>query len=589
MARVLAILVGAHALPLTGSSSRAAFLPPVSGEREAVVSAHRLATRVGMRVLEEGGNAVDAAVATAYALAVVHPCCGNLGGGGFLTLHLAGRGEDVFLDFRERAPLAAKRDLFLDERGRVDRDRSRRSFLAVGVPGTVAGLERARSRYGTWPRERVIAPAIELAEKGFELDQADVDILSYGAKLFAGSPEAARIFLPGGRPPRAGDRLVQPDLARTLRRIAERGAEAFYEGEIARAIVAASGAGGGILSREDFSSYRAVERPPVRCRYRGLDVVSAPPPSSGGVVLCLMLEVLEGYPLAKLGFHSAASVHLLAEAMRRAYVDRNTRLGDPDFVESPVAEILSREHVAAIRRSIDTKRATPIDPGAVGLAPPREGAQTTHLSVLDRRGNAASLTFTINGYFGIGRIAPGTGFFLNNEMDDFTAKPGVPNAFGLVQGERNAIAPGKRPLSSMTPTIGLRDGRVFLVLGSPGGGRIITTVLEGILGVVDYRMDLAEAVNSPRIHHQWLPDVIFYEPRAFTLDTRRALEAMGHHLKEQRPWGALEAILAVPEEAGGAAPLEAFADDATHGRRVRGGRVYAVNDNRRPGGAALAR
>jgi gamma-glutamyltranspeptidase / glutathione hydrolase len=562
-----------------------------------VVTEQVLATQVGAEVLARGGNAIDAAVAIGYALAVVHPCCGNLGGGGFLTAHLAPRGEapprEIFLDFREKAPLAATRDMFLGADGKPDPKKSLDGYLAVGVPGSVLGLDTALQRFGTLPRQAVMAPAIELAEQGFVLTRGDADILASGTASFAREPGIAAIFLRDGRPLSAGDRLVQSDLARTLRQIADQGPDAFYRGDIAARIVASSEAAGGILTREDFERYDVVEREPIRCSYRGFDVVSAPPPSSGGTTLCLLLNILAGHPIAEYGFNSARTVHLMVEAMRRAYVDRNLLLGDPDFVRNPLEKLLSAEYATTHRSAIDPSRATPIEPSQPKAAPPAEAAQTTHYSVLDRHGNAVAVTYTINGYFGARRIAGDTGFFLNNEMDDFTAKPGSPNLFGLVQGEPNAIAPGKRPLSSMSPTIVLQDGKPFLTLGSPGGGRIITTVLEGILNVVDHGMNVAEAVNSPRVHHQWLPDVIFVEPRAFTADTREKLVAMGHKIADERPWGALEAIhspaSAQSTGAPGEAKLGAFADDTTRGDYRAPGRVYGANDNRRPAGAAIGR
>jgi gamma-glutamyltranspeptidase / glutathione hydrolase len=563
-----------------------------------VVTEQAIATQVGAEVLARGGNAIDAAVAIGYALAVVHPCCGNLGGGGFLTVHLAAReGEparEAFLDFREKAPLAATRDMFLDAEGKPDPKKSLDGYLAVGVPGTVLGLDDALQRWGTLPRAAVIAPAIELAAQGFVLTRGDADILASGAAAFAREPGIAAIFLKGGKPLAPGDRLVQADLARTLRQIADQGPDAFYRGDIAARIVASSEAHGGILTREDFEKYDVALREPIRCSYRGFDVVSAPPPSSGGTTLCLLLNILSGHPIGEYGFNSARTVHLMVEAMRRAYVDRNLLLGDPDFVRNPLERLLSAEYAAAHRSAIDPARATPIEPSrAQATAAPAEATQTTHFSVLDRSGNAVAVTYTINGYFGARRIAGDTGFFLNNEMDDFTAKPGAPNLFGLVQGEPNAIAPGKRPLSSMSPTIVLQQGRPFLTLGSPGGGRIITTVLEGILNVVDHGMNVAEAVNSPRVHHQWLPDVISVEPRAFTADTREKLVAMGHKIVDERPWGALEAIHSPGEGASSGAPseakLRAFGDDTTRGDYRAPGRVYGANDNRRPAGLAIGR
>jgi gamma-glutamyltranspeptidase / glutathione hydrolase len=580
MPRLVAIL-----LALAGSAL-AASLPPVEGRRQMVVTEQRLASEVGERILDQGGNAIDAAVAAAYALAVVHPCCGNLGGGGFLTIRLAD-GRTVFIDARERAPLAATRDMYLDAEGNPVRDRSTRGWLAVAVPGTARGLEHALARYGTMKRERVIAPAIELAEKGFVLGPADVAILRTGTEAFRAQPNVAAIFLDDGEPYEPGDRLVQRDLARTLRLLAERGAAAMYGGPIGEAIVAASGGGGGILAAEDFTAYAVKERPPVTCEYRGQRVVTAPPPSSGGVTLCEILNVLAGYDLARLGFHSAEGVHYAAEAMRHAFRDRNTLLGDPDFVDNPVERLLSAARAEAIRAAIEPGRATPSS-ALPGPPPAREGESTTHLSVVDRHGNAVAFTTTINAYFGARVVAGDTGFFLNDEMDDFAVKPGTPNLFGLVQGEANAVAPGKRPLSSMAPTIVVHDDAPFLVLGSPGGPRIITAVLEGILNVVDHGMDVQQAVDAPRIHHQWLPDVLVVEPFALSPDTRRLLEGMGYKIVELRPWGALESIMVAPR---GWRPRDVPAGpggDVALGV-AESGRVFGANDPRRPAGAAIGK
>ena len=586
--RVAALLLASLEV---AASADAAFLPPVVSEHDMVVTEQALASQVGAEVLERGGNAIDAAVAVGYVLAVVHPCCGNLGGGGFMTVHLAKENREHFLDFRERAPLGATRDMFLDDKGNPDPKKSLDGYLAVAVPGTVLGLDTALERWGTLPRPAVIAPAIELAEQGFVLTRGDADILAVGAAAFARDPAVARIFLRDGKPFAPGDRLVQPDLARTLREISERGPDAFYRGDIAARIVAASDAQGGVLRLEDFAKYEVREREPIRCTYRGLDVVSAPPPSSGGTILCLLLNVLEGYPLRELGFNSARTIHLMVEAMRRAFVVRNLLLGDPDFVANPLERLLSRAHAEEIRAAIDPERATPsarLPESPSATAAPAEATRTTSYSVLDRAGNAVAVTYTINGYFGGKRIAGDTGFFLNNEMDDFTSKPGTPNLFGLVQGEANAIAPGKRPLSSLTPTIVLQGGRPFLVLGSPGGGRIITIVLQGILNVVDHGMDVASAVDSPRIHHQWLPDAIAVEPFAFTADTREKLIAMGHRTVEERPWGALEAIHAPGAGTTAAeSSLPASSDDTSRGNYRAPGRIYGANDNRRPAGVAV--
>ncbi len=518
---------------------------PVTAPHAMVVTAQHLATDVGLQILREGGNAVDAAVAVGYALAVVHPCCGNLGGGGFLTLHLAD-GRNLFLDFREKAPLAVTPGMFLDANGQADPKLSRDSWLATGVPGTVMGLEEARARYGSMSRARVMAPAIRLARDGFVLNAADARLLALRAKLFARRPNVAKTFLgPGGAPMIAGDRLVQPDLAKTLELIAKQGSRAFYDGPIAGAIVAASQADGGLLTLRDFADYTAPWTAPVSCDYRGYRIVSAPPPSSGGTTICEILQILQPYPLGQWGYASVKTSHYLIEAERRAFADRNTYLGDPAFVKNPVARLLSPAHAAALRATILPDRATPSAQikGSLGA---NEGQHTTHYSIVDAQGNAVAVTYTLNFFFGTGRIAGDTGFFLNNEMDDFTAKPGVPNAFGLVQGKVNAVAPGKRPLSSMTPTIVLKRGRVFMVTGSPGGSTIISTTLESILNVVDFGMNMQQAVDAPRLHHQWLPDTVFVEPGYLTPQTRRALEAMGYHFTPRAPWGADEAILRNP-------------------------------------------
>ena len=440
-----------------------------------VVSAQHYASEIGAGILAQGGNAIDAAVAIGYALAVVDPCCGNIGGGGFMTIRLK-NGRDTFINFRETAPAAATAAMYLDAGGQPIADLSRWGYRAAGVPGTVLGLERAASEYGRLARRALLAPAIALARDGFVLGPGDTDILD--GKRFAKDPVAAKIFLrPDGSRFAPGDRIVQTDLAATLERIAEQGPDAFYKGPIAAAVEKASTANGGILTARDFADYTATEGPPLSCSYRGYLILSAPPPSSGGTAICEILDILEGYDLKALGFHSAQSVHLLVEAMRHAYRDRNTYLGDPAFVQNPLERLLSKDYAAAIRAVIDAGNATP----AAAPRPPPEKAETTHYSVVDGEGNAVAVTYTINGGFGAGVIAPGTGFFLNNEMDDFTVKPGTPNLYGLVQGEANAIAPGKRPLSSMSPTLVEKDGRVFLVLGSPGGSRIITTVLETII------------------------------------------------------------------------------------------------------------
>jgi gamma-glutamyltranspeptidase/glutathione hydrolase len=560
----------------------AASLPPVEATHGMVVTAQSLASAVGVEILKKGGNAVDAAVAVGYALAVVHPCCGNLGGGGFMLIHLAS-GKDVVLDFRETAPLAATRDMYLDAAGNVIPDASTRGYKAVGVPGTVLGLETALTRYGTMSRAEVMAPAIALAEQGYVLTPPDIAILATGTKAFAQEANVATIFLKNGQPLGAGDRLVQTDLAGSLKLIAHDGPNAFYRGPIAEAIVNASKAEGGLLSLEDFRRYQVMERDPVRCSYHGYDIVSTPPPSSGGTTICEILNIVSDLPLAKEGYHSAASTHNLVEAMRRAYLDRNNRLGDPAFVTNPLAELLSTAYAEKLRAGIETDRATPSSSLKSSLD--QEGNQTTHYSVIDAAGNAVGVTFTINSYFGAKVIAGNTGFFLNDEMDDFTAKPGAANMFGLVQGSANAIAPGKRPLSSMSPTLVSRDGHVFMLLGSPGGSRIITAILEVIINVIDYGMDLQSAVDAPRFHHQWLPDVIYAEPFTFSADTAAKLDTMGHKRTDQPPWGAVEAILVGPPKPAAAATADI--DDSTHRAALVPGHLYGANDSRRPGGAAM--
>jgi gamma-glutamyltranspeptidase/glutathione hydrolase len=548
----------------------AASVAPVGAEHGMVVSAQQLATRVGVDVLRKGGNAVDAAVAVGYALAVVYPAAGNLGGGGFMTIHFAD-GRNRFLDFREKAPLAARPDMYLDAAGDVVKDASTRGQLAVGVPGTVAGLELARRAYGTMKRADLLEPAIRLAEQGFVLGQGDVDLLDKAAPDLANDPASARIFLVNGEVPAVGHRLRQKDLAQTLRAIARGGVDGFYKGSVAAAIVAASRAGHGILSQADLDGYRPRDLPPVECDYRGYHVVSAPPPSSGGVIMCEILAVLEGYPLAQLGYRSARSVHLQIEAMRHAYVDRNSYLGDPDFVSNPVAYLLGKHHVDAIRDAIDPLHAGISADLRPGVAP-HEGSNTTHYSIIDRDGNAVAVTYTLNDAFGARVTAAGTGVVLNDEMDDFTSKPGVANLYGLVQGEANAIAPGKRPLSSMSPTIMLKDGKVVLVVGTPGGSRIITAVLLSILNVVDYGMTVQEAIDAPRFHQQWLPEATSLERFALSPDTRGILESMGHKFIDQSPANHLTAILVGAPSLGG--------------KPVGAKRFYGANDPRGDSGLA---
>ena len=556
---------------------------PVPARHDMVVSAQALATAAGLDMFKQGGNAVDAAVAVGYALAVVYPAAGNLGGGGFMTLRLAD-GRATFLDFREKAPLAATSTMFLDSTGEIAKGRSTDTWLAVGVPGSAAGLEAARARYGMLPRAAVLAPAIRLAREGFLLNQGDVALLQLGTDAFRRDPAATAIFLPGGHPLQPGERLIQPDLARTLEALSAKGPDVFYRGPIGDKIVAASRAGGGILQKGDFENYKVRELSPVACTYRGYQVQSAPPPSSGGTVICEILNILEGYDLRGMGFHSAAEVHVLVEAMRHAFLDRNIQLGDPDFIQNPVARLLDKGYAAAIRASIDKERATPSAALQSGV-PPHEGMNTTQFSVMDRFGNAASVTYTLNDWFGIRRVAAGTGILMNNEMDDFTSKPGASNMFGLVQGEANAIAPGKTPLSSMAPTIISRDGKTVMVTGSPGGPRIITVTLEAILNVIDHGMTVQEAIDAPRIHHQMLPDTVYIERFALSPDTRALLEQRGYTFTESAPWGMAESIVAgeprlTPSGFGSARSLNLVLPV------VPGATLFGAHDPRGPAGAA---
>jgi len=528
-----------------------------------VVTAQREASKAGLDILKAGGNAIDAAVAVGYALAVVDPCCGNIGGGGFMLIHRAG-GDDVFVNFRETAPVAATPDMYLDPAGNPIREDSLYGYRAVAVPGTVRGLDLALSHYGRLKREQVMASAIALARDGFILGEPDAAIFARDAKRLAVDPEAARIFLhPDGTPYKAGERLRQPDLGATLGKIAAQGPDGFYDGPIAAALAAASLAHNGLISEADLAGFTAMELAPLTCVYRGYRIVSSPPPSSGGTTLCEILDVLSGWDIGGAGFQSPRAVHLTVEAMRRAFFDRNSVLGDPDFVANPIAHLLSADYGATIRAGIDPDKASAS--AALGSVPAAaEKPQTTHYSVVDGDGNAVSVTYTLNGNFGASVVAPGTGFLLNNEMDDFAVKPGAANMFGLVQGDANAIAPRKRPLSSMAPTIVEKDGQPVFVLGSPGGPRIITAVLETLMNLVDFGMAPEQAVTAPRFHHQYLPDTVFYEKDGLPSETLNTLTAMGYSLKEQAAWGAVE-LIAIGQD----------------------GNLIGVSDPRRPAGAAL--
>jgi gamma-glutamyltranspeptidase/glutathione hydrolase len=565
---VRSLLVGAALLaPATRLS--AASPAPVAAASGMVVSAHRLATEAGLDVLRQGGNAVDAAVAVGYALAVTFPEAGNLGGGGFMTVRMAD-GTSHFVDFRETAPGAARAQMFLDAAGKVIPQLSTRGYLAAGVPGTVAGLELARERWGTRGRAALMAPAIDLARAGFVLDAGDARFLASGAAEFAKDAPSTAVFLHDGAPFRAGERLVQTDLADSLAAIAKDGASAFYSGPIAAKMVAASRAHGGVFAGVDFAAYKARVMAPLECDYRGYHVISAPPPSSGGVVVCETLGVLAGYDIGAAGFHSAEAMRLEVEALRRAYHDRNVNLGDPAFVKGDPARFFAPGYLAMLREGIG-ERATPsLSLGGVGAA--EEGHNTTHYSIVDAAGNAVSVTYTLNDWFGAHVTVPGTGILLNDEMDDFSAKPGAPNMFGLVEGANNAIRPGARPLSSMTPTIVTRDGKLVLVIGTPGGSQIPTGVLQVMINLIDHGMGLQEAVDAPRFHHQWLPDEVYYEAWGLSADTRRLLEARGYKLVERRTLNQIAAILVGAPKLGG--------------EPIAGLRLYGALDPRLPTGLA---
>jgi gamma-glutamyltranspeptidase/glutathione hydrolase len=544
---------------LLASTVAAAPLRPTHTAHAMVTSVHELASRAGVEMLCSGGNAVDAAVATGFALAVVHPQAGNLGGGGFLLLRSA-TGETHFIDFREKAPAAATENMYLDAQGNVipesSKDSSVVGYRAIGVPGSVAGLVYAEKKYGKLSLGKVIASAIKLARDGFPLAYEDIQDLKEDEYL-AQFAESKRIFLRDGHYYQPGELFKQPELAHTLERIAKDPGD-FYHGAMARELAATIHKGGGLVTAADLAAYEVKEREPIRGSYRGYDIISAPPPSSGGVALLEILNILEGFDLAKLGNRSADAIHLEAEAFRRTFYDRADFMGDPDFAKVPVAQLIDKKYAAAWRESIELNHASPsrdLKRPAFGelervaqwrLAAIREPEDTTHYSVVDAEGNAVSVTTTLNESFGSRVTAEGLGFLLNDEMDDFAAKQGVPNAYGLIQGPANAIGPGKRPLSAMTPTIVLKDGKLFLVLGSPGGPTIITTVANVLIGVVDFSLDIQEAVNAPRFHHQWLPDGILVEDR-LSPDTMNVLRSKGHNLKVKHFWGDGECIMVDPK------------------------------------------
>lgn len=535
---------------------------PVVAHHGMVATENRLASQAGLEILKAGGNAVDAAVAVGFALAVTLPNAGNLGGGGFMMVHEARTGQDIALDFREKAPARASRNMYLDTQGNVVDGRSLFTPLAVGVPGTVAGLTHALQRWGSLPLARVMAPAIHLAQQGYPVSATLAEALEKSAKTMGQWPETRAIFWRDGQPLKAGASLVQRDLAASLQRIAQEGSTAFYRGTIAQKIAAEMARHGGLMSLEDLAHYKAVERKPIVGDYRGYHVVTMPPPSSGGVHLVQILNMMEGWPVHDWGADSAQTIQHMAEAMKLAYADRSRYLGDTDFVTVPVAGLTSKAYARTLAATISATHARPSADIQPGRPQPYESDQTTHYSVVDAAGNAVAVTYTLNTNFGSGIVAAGTGILLNNEMDDFSAKPGVANVYGLIGGEANAIQPGKRPLSSMTPTIVLKDGRPWLVTGSPGGARIITTVLETVVDAIDFGMNPAEAAATPRFHHQWWPDELRVE-KGISPDTLALLRSYGQHVVVKPTMGKTQTI------------------------QIVDGVLYGASDPRNPDGATL--
>jgi gamma-glutamyltranspeptidase/glutathione hydrolase len=547
-------------------------IPPVRGilgQHAMVVAQERNAARIGVEILDRGGNAVDAAVAVGFALAVTYPRAGNIGGGGFMVIHLAKDNINTSIDYRETAPAAATPTMFLDAQGNPDPAKSRDSGLSVGVPGTVAGLALAHRKYGSGKLSLadLLAPAIRLAEQGFRVQDDLADSMPRAAKRLARWPSTAGVLLKnGGQPLEAGDRLIQADLADTLKAIANNGPDGFYQGTVANEIAEAVRKAGGIMTADDLKNYRAIERPVVRGTYRGYDIVSMPPPSSGGVALIEMINILEGYDLARLPREQA--LHNEIEAMKRAYADRAVYMGDPDSVKMPIAGLLSKKYAASLRATI-TGKATPATAIHAGKPADTEGRNTTHFSIIDRDGNAVSNTYTLNFSYGLGLIADGTGVLLNNELDDFTAKAGASNAYGLVGFAANLPGPNKRPLSSMTPTIVLKDGKPFLITGSPGGSRIITAVLQIITNVIDFHMPIEDAVTAPRLHNQWQPDETDVEP-GFAPAVLEALKARGHNIVPTAPHTSANSIEVTPKTQFNPQGYVGAADTRTRGALAAG-------------------
>lgn len=519
---------------------------PVRATQGMVASVDVMATQVGVDILKQGGNAVDAAVAVGYALAVTHPQAGNLGGGGFMLLRTKD-GATTAIDFREMAPAGATRDMFLDEQGNPDSKKSLTSPLASGTPGTVAGLSLALEKYGSLPLNSVVRPAIKLAQEGFIVNDALADDLkTYGSEVLPHHENSKAIFWKDGELLKKGDKLVQQDLANSLTMIAENGPDAFYKGEIARQIAQQMQQNGGLITTDDLAAYQAVERTPVSGEYRGYQIFSMPPPSSGGIHIVQILNILENFDMNKYGFGSADAIQIMAEAEKYAYADRSEYLGDPDFVNVPWQALTSKTYAKSIAGQIDINKAKPSSEIRPGKLARYESDQTTHFSVVDKDGNAVAVTYTLNTTFGTGIVAGNTGILLNNQMDDFSAKPGVPNVYGLVGGEANAVGPKKRPLSSMSPTIVVKDGKTWLVTGSPGGSRIITTVLQMVVNTIDFGMNVAEATNAPRFHHQWLPDELRVE-KGFSPDTLKLLEQKGQKVALKEAMGSTQSIMVGPD------------------------------------------
>ena len=535
---------------------------PVVANNGMVATEQELASRIGLDILKAGGNAVDAAVGIGFALAVALPNAGNLGGGGFMMVHDAKTGKSVALDFREVAPLKATRNMYLDDKGNVINGKSLYTHYAVGVPGTVAGMEHALKKWGTMPLDKVIAPSIALAEKGFPVSETLAKILRQEQKNMGKWPATTEIFWKDGAPLKRGDLLVQKDLAQSMRLIAQQGAKAFYEGAIAQKIAAEMAPHAGAVTLQDLREYKVAEREPVRGTYRGHEVVTMPPPSSGGTHLVQILNMLEQWPLAQWGQNSAQTLHHMAESSKLAYADRSEDLGDPDFVKIPLKGLTSKRYAESLAKTIDPNRARPAKEIKPGQPQPYESDQTTHYSVVDKAGNAVAVTYTLNTNFGSGIVAKGTGILLNNEMDDFAAKPGVANAYGLVGGDANAVAAKKRPLSSMTPTLVLKDGKPTLVTGSPGGARIITTVLQTVVNTIDFGNNPAEAAAAPRVHHQWTPDELRVE-KGLSPDTLALLKQRGHNIAVKPSMGRTQTI------------------------QIRNGMLYGYSDPRNPDGQTL--